>query len=1310
MCDENFSISDYNRIFAILNSPPVLTKYPYKVLIACFLLFLHADVVAQYAVNMSGYTRVYTCQHPSGTIYDDGGNYDYYSNLFDGYVVIVSSAGASISLSGSYNTEPGSDYIMVYDGDYASGSTLSGSILVNNASGSGTISTVSRTGFLTIYFHSNESTVRGGFSLHYSCTGENSSPSCNNTITGLTATNITDNSAFLRWNATNPGGPFLVEVNGRALIANANRISLSHLNPATSYTVSVLDLSDSLSLCCAAFATFVTECISSASNCIDYADLYSSNVTCRQGTVSRNSTYNATYTIGIVDNGPSSSTSRHTVHTNTHERDSRTNSILRTVPEGFCSSVRLGNWNTHRETEQITYRYSVDTNINNLLIMKYAAVLQDPNHSRVSQPRFSFTITNMQGQSISQCYNADFIANPSLGWNLSGSNVLWKDWTTVGIDLAPLHGQTINITLSTYDCTQGGHYGYAYFVFQCTNKVLTSESCTSEENTFHAPAGFNYRWYRQDDPSVTLSTQDTLHVTRAGTYICNLSFIGAPVSGCSFNMSAISGIRYPWARFTASVVEWSDCVPIYRFSNNSIITLDSGHDTLTSQGCESYLWTIDDSVTYTDINPLIPMEPGRHTVRLEAMIANGSCTDTVDTVFFVSSPCLQYDTLDITICAGGSYRLFDTLLTTSGTYERDSNYHFRVVNLTVNAPFQGSESDTACDRFLWPVNGREYLQSGIYCDTLTTVHGCDSVVTLNLTINPSTSATFFDTCVENQLPRHFLDIVAHGDTSQAFVTIANADGCDSTIDYHLKVHWNTYRTMDSTVCDNQLPALWRDLIFADAGVQMDTISNMAGADSIMTLQLHVLPTYIQHVYDTICNNRSAVFENNIYTQAGNYSDTLLTQTNPQCDSIRMLHLFVKDTSVGDTMAMACDFFHWYGRNYSASTIDSLNRHYQNAVGCDSTVVLHLNIYPTYNIPFADTIYYGDTLFFEDSLYTEADTYYTHHYTSIHGCDSLHTLHLLGKRLIVDYRIDSMCVGGTYDFYGRMLLDSGIYRDTVVTSDISIPDTSVFLTLVVLPVPKVSIDSDLTCYRRPHYNLYGHTDAPYSLWSASRYEAGVENHEHDSILDVCPQQPTMYYYMADYRPKPLCPVSDSILITPLDTIEARIHSVPGFYTFEQRNVVAVDSSRGHVLLRQWHCWYAENILSSSTARVLNFDVEQFVDSIMLVLTVSSSQCSDTDTLVVREYREDIFFPNVFTPSLGTNNTFGGVSSSVLDYELWIFDRRGVLMFHTDDISVRWDGTSNGHVCPMGNYVYYCLYTNKTMPQGKQTTHGSVLLLR
>jgi hypothetical protein len=69
------------------------------------------------------------------------------------------------------------------------------------------------------------------------------------------------------------------------------------------------------------------------------------------------------------------------------------------------------------------------------------------------------------------------------------------------------------------------------------------------------------------------------------------------------------------------------------------------------------------------------------------------------------------------------------------------------VNVVVNGASSSSQTQTALDSFTWPVNGQTYTQSGTYSDTLVNVAGCDSIVSLNLTmsytgieeLNPSSS-------------------------------------------------------------------------------------------------------------------------------------------------------------------------------------------------------------------------------------------------------------------------------------------------------------------------------------------------------------------------------------------------------------------------------------------------------------------------------------------------------------------------------------------------------------------------------------------
>jgi hypothetical protein len=62
------------------------------------------------------------------------------------------------------------------------------------------------------------------------------------------------------------------------------------------------------------------------------------------------------------------------------------------------------------------------------------------------------------------------------------------------------------------------------------------------------------------------------------------------------------------------------------------------------------------------------------------------------------------------------------------------------LDLTINPTLYGQTTITICDHqapYFW--NGSPYAVSGIFVDTLISATGCDSIVTLNLTVNPTLS-------------------------------------------------------------------------------------------------------------------------------------------------------------------------------------------------------------------------------------------------------------------------------------------------------------------------------------------------------------------------------------------------------------------------------------------------------------------------------------------------------------------------------------------------------------------------------------------
>ena len=83
-----------------------------------------------------------------------------------------------------------------------------------------------------------------------------------------------------------------------------------------------------------------------------------------------------------------------------------------------------------------------------------------------------------------------------------------------------------------------------------------------------------------------------------------------------------------------------------------------------------------------------------------------------------------------------------------------------------------------------------------------------------------------------------------------------------------------------------------------------------------------------------------------------------------------------------------------------------------------------------------------------------------------------------------------------------------------------------------------------------------------------------------------------------------------------------------------------------------------------------------------------------TLNVNACKCDLTFPNAFTPDNdGLNDTFGPIvacDQTILNYQLFIFDRWGETVFDTYDHLKKWDGTLNGYPIPRDVFVYAVYY--------------------
>jgi len=193
--------------------------------------------------------------------------------------------------------------------------------------------------------------------------------------------------------------------------------------------------------------------------------------------------------------------------------------------------------------------------------------------------------------------------------------------------------------------------------------------------------------------------------------------------------------------------------------------------------------------------------PGSYTITLPGV---NTC-DTTLTLNVTENPTFQ-ETESATICLGTSYTFGTQILTTA----------------------------QICDGQSFPFGGSSFTTSGSFPVIFTSVDGCDSTVTLDLTVLPNTQSTLTEViCPGQSFPLGPNNYNTTGTYTELFT---NANGCDSTVTLNLTVQPTINVTENQTICDGQtFPFDGQTL--STAGTYTGTFVSAGGCDSVVTLNL-----------------------------------------------------------------------------------------------------------------------------------------------------------------------------------------------------------------------------------------------------------------------------------------------------------------------------------------------------------------------------------------------------------------------------------------------------------------------------------------
>ncbi|MDC0015328.1 gliding motility-associated C-terminal domain-containing protein [Flavobacteriales bacterium] len=179
------------------------------------------------------------------------------------------------------------------------------------------------------------------------------------------------------------------------------------------------------------------------------------------------------------------------------------------------------------------------------------------------------------------------------------------------------------------------------------------------------------------------------------------------------------------------------------------------------------------------------------------------------------------------------------------------------IYVTVNTYVTTTMSDTSCDQYTWSQTGITYGTSGVYRDTVPTAVGCDSILELNLVLFNSTSS--LDTVVNCESFTWQQTGFTYFTSGIYRDTLVNSEGCDSLLSLVLTINNITYSNTSITACDSFTWTQTNTTYFTSGNYQ-DTVLNSKGCDSVINLNLLVYPTITPKIglFQNLCEN-DAIF-------------------------------------------------------------------------------------------------------------------------------------------------------------------------------------------------------------------------------------------------------------------------------------------------------------------------------------------------------------------------------------------------------------------------------------------------------------------
>jgi len=477
-------------------------------------------------------------------------------------------------------------------------------------------------------------------------------------------------------------------------------------------------------------------------------------------------------------------------------------------------------------------------------------------------------------------YTQDFDALPATGTAVWADNSTLPSWyaarTGTGANIAAGDGSVnagnlysfgtgaaTDRAIGTLGSGSAGHFAYGLLLQNTSASTITAMSVayTMEQWRVAAATANTLSFYYKvvSTPTVALTPNTNTGWTAVTGLNGTSPILSATATGLNGNdaankvvigSTALTGLSIPAGQYV--IIKWDD--PDHGGADQGLSVDDltvnwtvsatcNTTSTVNVTECDSYtanLQTFTTSGTYTQVIP------------------NAANCDSTITLNLVIKPSYTGPRA-VTICTGDSYTFGTQTLTTAGTYTEvftRANGCDSTVNLTLSVTSAFNETDAVaiCTGDTYVFGTQSLTTAGTYTETFESQAGCDSTVTLTLTVNTPTSAT---------VPMHTCGPVTYHGTEYTLagtytVVIDNAAGCDSTITLQLTVGAPSTHAFSEEACGSYT---WNTQTYMASGTYTQTFPNATACDSTVTLTLTITsipPMPMTSNDTTYCGNETLV--------------------------------------------------------------------------------------------------------------------------------------------------------------------------------------------------------------------------------------------------------------------------------------------------------------------------------------------------------------------------------------------------------------------------------------------------------------------